>query len=718
MKPQTLRRSCIRSLAKLAALLLCVVTALSGCTAAGPESAPSASGEIPAAVPDSAPDTFSLSDTAGSYSPMLDLLDLSYGSENATKELRVASDSSLGEEEFRLEITQNSVTITASCETGVFRALSRISRMSALGALPEADLSESPSVPCRGVIEGFYGTAWSQEYRLDLMKFMGKTGLNMYIYAPKDDLKHREQWRRAYTAAELEKLAQLASRAAEYKVKFVYAISPGLDISLGSRYEKDREKLFEKCESMYSIGVRNFAILLDDISSRDEEGHARLLNDFQTLFVETHEGTEDLIAITPEFCQAMVTSYTDGIAPLLNKKITLMWTGNGVIPSSITPEDLKYITEKLGRKVLIWWNYPVNDTMADRMFLGPCEGLSPDLDGSICGLVSNPMNQGYASFGPLYTVSDYLRDTAGYDADASLDMAARFLYPDCYQEYLVFADLMRASLINGGHSSYKISGDVDAYCRGSTDPELPERLTAQLDGIISALNVLTEKADPAFIAEADRFIAKASALASNAKALFSLEKLAQDSAAAGTIDRDSALKLCDELTASRSVARKYGVTVSPDVLTRLYELSQTRVGELMSGYGIELAFLPEAITNCSTYQDYTLDKILDGDDTTFFWTAGALSYDKNDPGYIGVDLGKVTGITKIYITTGQNCRDALVTAVVEYSTDGKTWTELASGRLGDSILLEPEGISGRYVRIRGGNPSETNWVIVRTFEVN
>ena len=116
--------------------------------------------------------------------------------------------------------------------------------------------------------------------------------------------------------------------------------------------------------------------------------------------------------------------------------------------------------------------------------------------------------------------------------------------------------------------------------------------------------------------------------------------------------------------------------------------------------------------------DHTLEKIADKDDDTYFWTAGALSSASDGRGYIGLDLGKETEIKKIYITTGLSGRDALITSVVEYSHDGVSWIEIASGKLGARILLEPEGISGRYVRIRGGNSSETNWVIVRSFEVN
>ncbi len=45
----------------------------------------------------------------------------------------------------------------------------------------------------RAVVEGFYGTPWSQEERLDQIKMYGEYKMNAYIYAPKSDPYHREK---------------------------------------------------------------------------------------------------------------------------------------------------------------------------------------------------------------------------------------------------------------------------------------------------------------------------------------------------------------------------------------------------------------------------------------------------------------------------------------------------------------------------------------------
>ena len=55
----------------------------------------------------------------------------------------------------------------------------------------------------RGVIEGFYGPAWSHENRLWMLEKLGSWGMNLYVYAPKNDPFHRERWRDPYPPREV-----------------------------------------------------------------------------------------------------------------------------------------------------------------------------------------------------------------------------------------------------------------------------------------------------------------------------------------------------------------------------------------------------------------------------------------------------------------------------------------------------------------------------------
>lgn len=68
---------------------------------------------------------------------------------------------------------------------------------------------------------------------------MNRFGMNMYMYAPKDDCKHRQNWRKLYTAREINKLRELTKEATRQNIRFVYALSPGLDIRFADSSEFD-----------------------------------------------------------------------------------------------------------------------------------------------------------------------------------------------------------------------------------------------------------------------------------------------------------------------------------------------------------------------------------------------------------------------------------------------------------------------------------------------
>ena len=88
-----------------------------------------------------------------------------------------------------------------------------------------------------GVVEGFYGRPWTLAQRRDLFEKMEAWGMTSYLYAPKDDCKHRAFWRELYTVEEAEHLQNLISAAHASKIDFYYALSPGLDIAYSNSKE-------------------------------------------------------------------------------------------------------------------------------------------------------------------------------------------------------------------------------------------------------------------------------------------------------------------------------------------------------------------------------------------------------------------------------------------------------------------------------------------------
>ena len=427
------------------------------------------------------------------------------------------------EEAYILTAAPTGIAVTAQTSRGAYYAMTTLVQLVENGTVPAVTVKDAPRNHLRGVIEGFYGVAWTQEFRKELFEFMGKNKLNVYIYAPKDDPKHRAEWRASYTGTELTRMQDLIHAADENYVKFVYAISPGNDINLEDGYEADFAALMAKCESMYDLGVRDFAIFLDDIPTLAAEGHAKLLNDFQEQFVLTHEGASDLIGITPEYCDPMLTPYTDRFSPLIRSDVELMWTGKDVVPDTITNASLESITKAYGRGLFIWWNYPVNDAggIFNHLFMGPCMGLENTLYRTTTGLVSNPMNEGYASLFSLFTTADYLWNPDVYDMDASFAAAVRYLTPTMTEEMTLFIHMTEASVMNGHTDSVEMAALLAAYESEPTTANA-DALIAAFERMIVAANVL--KTNKKLYTEAPGYVNKFHAYGEMGKAYFTLQK--------------------------------------------------------------------------------------------------------------------------------------------------------------------------------------------------
>ncbi len=45
-----------------------------------------------------------------------------------------------------------------------------------------------------GIVEGFYGRAWSTETRIAYADYLSHAGMNTCLYCPKEDVYLRKQW--------------------------------------------------------------------------------------------------------------------------------------------------------------------------------------------------------------------------------------------------------------------------------------------------------------------------------------------------------------------------------------------------------------------------------------------------------------------------------------------------------------------------------------------
>lgn len=313
------------------------------------------------------------------------------------------------------------------------------------GSAGNAAPADSFTIPLRGIVEGFYGTPWQQADRLDILDFCRTHGFNAYIYAPKDDPYHRAKWREPYPADKIKELSALIQFSKERQVRFIFAISPGLDIHLdGFQGFQDRLAMGKKLQAMYDLGVRDFAIFFDDIQDKNGKGQSDFLNWIDEHFIATHKDTNALITVPTEYFYAdmqqegTIKPYSREFSQNLRPDVLVLYTGDGVVPDGITDSQLLQANALYGRSLGIWWNYPVTDYKENKLALGPVEKLPRRI--SIPAIFFNPMKYEQLSKIALATGADYAKNPKDYEEQKSWEAAIRAQYGLLAEDMRRFAD--------------------------------------------------------------------------------------------------------------------------------------------------------------------------------------------------------------------------------------------------------------------------------------
>jgi protein O-GlcNAcase/histone acetyltransferase len=270
-----------------------------------------------------------------------------------------------------------------------------------------------------GVVEGFYGRPWTAAQRRQLFAWMREWKLNTYLYAPKDDLKHRTQWRELYTPSEARDLKTLMEDSRSKGIRFFYAISPGADGLPSS--ESDAASLDRKARQLLDIGCENFAILFDDITTDPMDGPVESVETAvirpqvqaaHTLLscVRARAPAATLLFCPTQYCERMAGSIRDSVylrllGERLDPAIPVFWTGPEIVSEKITPESMRELGAVLHRKPIIWDNLHANDYDMRRLYLGPYAGRPLELREEVSGVLSNPNCEFEANFVPLCTLA-------------------------------------------------------------------------------------------------------------------------------------------------------------------------------------------------------------------------------------------------------------------------------------------------------------------------
>jgi hypothetical protein len=300
----------------------------------------------------------------------------------------------------------------------------------------------TPSSPFtwRGIIEGFYGPPYTHADRLDLIRWEASHHMNLYIHAPKEDPYVRSLWRQPYPASEMSQFRQEIALANGSGIDWVPDIGPGLamyqtsnvaDPDICFSCTADRQLLVAKLRVFVNAGAKAVMVSFDDNAEKSNHpqdaaaygmgpaAYGTMNADLLDYVAHDLPGVK-VFTVPAEYSGTTSSPYLKAFASHLDKQVVVMWTGTQVVSPTIRAVDARAFDKIVGRNVVVWDNYPVNDYgVGHDLFLGPVTGRGPDLAGANSGLVANPSIGWQTSKIALDTLSDDLNDPLTYNADAS-----------------------------------------------------------------------------------------------------------------------------------------------------------------------------------------------------------------------------------------------------------------------------------------------------------
>ncbi|MPQ42826.1 beta-N-acetylglucosaminidase domain-containing protein [Clostridium tarantellae] len=634
------------------------------------------------------------------------------------KELKINGANDLRDQGYVLEANQEGqapgvILIEGKDEVGTFYGVQTLKQLvqnkSESIVTPEVSISDYPTMSARGIVEGFYGTPWTHQDRLDQIKFYGENKMNTYIYAPKDDPYHREKWRDPYPDSEMTRMQELIDASKESKVDFVFAISPGIDIRFdGEAGEEDFRALINKFQSLYDMGVRSFAIYYDDIEDKSAVKQATVLNRVNEEFIKAKGDIKPLITVPTEYdTGAMVSNgqpkkYTREFAETVSKDIEVMYTGPGVVTNEIPNSDAELISGIYNRQMAVWWNYPVTDYFKNKLALGPTHGLDLGLNQYVDFFTMNPMEHADLSKISLHTAADYSWNTANYDYDKAWNRAIEMLYGDLAEDMKVFANhstrMDNSWAHTGREDAPEMREDMDNLwkklsAREDATNEI-EKLYASFNKMKEAYTNLKANLPQNILDECSRQLDLFGKLAD-------YDKVALDMIVA-QLNKDNDLyeQLKSQTEANKADVSRTWAKISEKVAVSFLNEALSFDATMIDPSAVKVTASSEETNKENTPASKASDNSL----STFWHTEWSGSNPAQPPHYLQLELDNIYEINKVrYVPRQDSVPNGTITGYkLHVSIDGVNFTEVKQGTLennSDAKIIELDPVQAKFIKL-------------------
>lgn len=624
------------------------------------------------------------------------------------------------------------------------------------GTIKDFRINDYADVKYRGFIEGYYGNPWSNEDRAELMKYGGDYKMNQYIFAPKDDPYHNSKWRELYPEDALEGIKKLAQVGNETKNRYVYALHPfmhnAIRFNTEENYQDDLQIIKNKFSQLLGAGVRQFEILADDagVPAQGSQTYVKLLNDL-TVWLEGQRETYTDLKTDLIFCPNDYMG-NGGSAQLkeVNKagdNVSIVVTGGriwGEVDQNFATNFKNNIASEgyEGRAPYMWINWPCSDNSKQHLIMGGNDtflhpGVTP---GSVQGIVLNPMQQAEANKSALFANADYAWNIWENKAEADRNWEASFKYMDHGT-----AEDTDSSKALREISKHMINQNMDSRVTVLQESlELAPKLTAYKQKFESETNTKADAEE--LITEFTKLKDAAAHYKENPGNPRTRDQIVywlncwEDSmnAAIGYLRAAMAIEDGDNATiwteyskaqASFEQSKKYTfwyvdhyekAEVGVQHIVPFINFMEQNIGNIVSSIVDPNKVIATYITNRTDKPSGDIKNVLDGNPATeiVYKTPNTIS----EGTYVGVKYSNPIQLNKVQFLMGaaSNPNDTMSEAKIQYTEDGKAWTDLNGEVYANPKDVKVEGLDLKVkgIRLISTQNKGNTWLGVKDIIVN
>ena len=579
------------------------------------------------------------------------------------------------------------------------------------------------------------------------MEWGGYYKLNSYFYAPKDDPKHNGKWRELYTDQEIEtKIKPLAEAGNKSKCRFVFALHPYMNNPIRynseANYQADLKVMQAKFKQVIDAGVRQIAILADDAPNVGGANYTRTLTDMSNWLKELQPSYPGL-KLTLPFCTQEYMGWGQSYYRDFPENVQIIMTG-GRVWGEVTNNFTSSFTNTAGRGPYMWINWPCTDNSKKHLIMGGYTTfLHPGVDPSkIQGIVLNPMQQSEPSKVAIFGNACYSWNIWQTEEEANKCYNDSFKYVDHngYEE-------TEASTALRELSKHMINQNMDSrVTRLEESVELRDKLQAfktkltkgekisdeEFDEMINAFTVLqnaskiyresgNERIKSQIVYWLNCWDDTTNAALNYIKGI----QAAQNEEANATIwDYFSAAQAAFEKSKSYGfhyVDHLEYAEVGVQHIVPFIKSLDSYLSEIASTIVNPDKQIAKYITNREDTPAGKEDNIFDGNASTELVYKSPNSISTGT--YVGIKYSKAIDVNHVIFRVGANSnpRDTFLKAKVQYTTDGKNWTDVNDTEydLPNNVELTDLNLKGvKGIRMIATADKSNTWLGVRDILVN